>query len=89
MSLTSFRLPDHLVRRLDEIAARRRATRSAVVCEAIEEYCSSKRRHADLDPVTLVERLVDYPGSGRGDLARRSEHYLREQFGERRRRRTG
>jgi hypothetical protein len=74
---------------LDEIAARRHATRSEVVCEAIEEYCANRRGDGDFDPVALVERLVDYPGSGRRDLGRRSEHYLREMFGERRRHRTG
>lgn len=85
MSATSFRLPDQLMRQLDDIAARRRVTRTEVVCEAIEQYCSS-RRGDDLDPLALVERLVDYPGSGQRDRGRRSEHYLREMFGERRRR---
>lgn len=89
MASTSFRLPDQLMRHLDEIAARRRTTRSEVVCEAIEEYCANQRGEADRDPVALVEHLVDYPGSGRRDLGRRSEHYLREMFSERRRRRPG
>jgi Arc/MetJ-type ribon-helix-helix transcriptional regulator len=87
MSLTSVRLPEHLTQQLDDIAARRRISRSAVVREAIEHYCASPR--ADADPVVLVERLVDYVGSGQGDLGRHGERYLRERFGERRRRRAG
>ncbi len=86
MALTSIRLPDHLVRELDEVAARRKATRSDVVREAVEQYCAASRAGDEADPVVLVERLVTYRGSGRGDLARRSEQYLREMFDERRRR---
>ena len=87
MSLTSIRLPDHLLRELDEVAGRRRTTRSELVREAVEQYCATVRSD-ERDPVALVDRLVTYTGSGRGDLARRSEHYLREIFGERRRRRA-
>lgn len=88
MSLTSLRLPEHLLRLLDDIAERRRVTRSDVVREAVEQYCTAARPTGERDPVALVERLVDYPGSGRGDLAARSEAHLRELFGERRRRRA-
>lgn len=87
MSLTSIRLPDHLVRELDEVAGRRRTTRSDLVREAVEQYCAAARSGDELDPVALVDRLVTYKGSGRGDLAGRSEHYLREMFRERQRRR--
>ena len=89
MSSTSVRLPDHLVRELDEVAERRRTTRSDLIREAVEQYCVATRSGDEVDPVVLVDRLVTYDGSGRGDLARRSEHYLREIFGERRRRRAG
>jgi Arc/MetJ-type ribon-helix-helix transcriptional regulator len=86
MALTSIRLPDHLVHDVDEVAARRRSTRSEVVREAVAEYCAAARGGRELDPVALVERLVTYPGSGRGDLAERSEFYLRALFRARRRR---
>lgn len=89
MSLTSIRLPDHLVRELDEVAGRRHTTRSDLVREAVEQYCAALRSGGELDPVALVDSLVTYEGSGRGDLGRRSEHYLREIFRERRRRRAG
>ena len=88
MSTTSIRLPDHLVRELDEVAGRRRATRSDLIREAVEQYCATTRSEEEVDPVALVDRLVTYDGSGRGDLARRSERYLREIFGERRRSRA-
>jgi metal-responsive CopG/Arc/MetJ family transcriptional regulator len=88
MPLTSIRLPDHLARDLDEIASRRRTTRSELVREAVEEYCAGQRTREDADPVALVERLVTYRGSGKGDLAARSEEYLREIFRDRRRRRS-
>jgi metal-responsive CopG/Arc/MetJ family transcriptional regulator len=88
MPLTSIRLPDHLTRDLDEIAARRRTTRSELVREAVEEYCTGHRSRNDSDPVALVERLVTYRGSGKGDLAERSEEYLREMFRDRRGRRS-
>jgi Arc/MetJ-type ribon-helix-helix transcriptional regulator len=88
MALTSIRLPEHLARELDEIAARRRTTRSDLVREAVAEYCAVHRGDADADPLALLERLVTYRGSGKTDLGSRSEEYLRELFGERRRRRS-
>lgn len=87
MSLTSIRLPDHLVRQLDEVAGLRRTSRSEVVREAVAQYCATARADAR-DPLALLDRLVTYKGSGRGDLARRSEQYLREIFRERRHRRA-
>ena len=85
MPLTSIRLPDHLTRELDHVAADRHTTRSEVVREAVEQYCATLRRRGALDRLALVRRLVRYRGSGRGDLARRSEAYLRELFDARRR----
>jgi len=87
MALTSIRLPDHLVREIDEVAAQQRVTRSEVVRDAVAQYCTAARSASRRDPVALVEQLVTYPGSRRGDLARRSEDYLREIFRARRRRR--
>jgi metal-responsive CopG/Arc/MetJ family transcriptional regulator len=80
MSLTTIRFPDHLVRELDEMAGRRKTTRSDLIREAVEAYCATVRTGEDADPVALVDRLVRYDGSGRGDLGRRSEEHLRERF---------
>jgi metal-responsive CopG/Arc/MetJ family transcriptional regulator len=85
MSLTTVRLPDHMVHELDEVAERRHTTRSEIIREAVEQYCATARSGQEIDPVLLVRRLVTYDGSGRGDLARRGEEYLREMFCERRR----
>lgn len=38
------------------------------------------------DRLALLDRLLTYEGSGRGDLAARSEEYLRQIFHEQRRR---
>lgn len=64
-------------------------TRSDVVREAVEQYCATLRRGGAADRLALLRRLVTYSGSGRGDLARRSEEYLRERFDARRRHRSG
>jgi len=85
VALHSLRLPDHLARELDELATSRRTTRSDVIREAIEQYCAAQRAGAAPDRVTLVRRLVTYTGSGRGDLAARSEQHLRRLFRARRR----
>ena len=86
MSLTSIRLPPHMTKELDEIAARRRATRSDLIREAVAQYCAATRRGDKPDPVELVERLVTYKGSGAGDLGRNGEAYLRDIFRARRQR---
>jgi Arc/MetJ-type ribon-helix-helix transcriptional regulator len=85
VSLHSLRLPDHLTRELDELAASRRTSRSELIRDAIEQYCAVQRAGATPDRVTLLRRLVTYPGSGRGDLAARSEQHLRKLFRARRR----
>jgi metal-responsive CopG/Arc/MetJ family transcriptional regulator len=83
---TSLRLPDELARELDEIAAKRRTTRSDAIREAVEQYCAAARKGRTADRIELLHRLVTYEGSGRGDVAENSERYLRELFGARRRR---
>jgi Arc/MetJ-type ribon-helix-helix transcriptional regulator len=85
MALTSLRLPDALARELDEIAARRRTTRSDAIREAVEQYCATARKGGKPDRIDLLQRLVTYGGSGRGDLAENGERYLRDLFRARRR----
>lgn len=81
MPTTSVRLPESLVRALDRLAEQRGANRSELIREALEEYVSAARSEGLPDRVALVRYLVDYEGSGRGDLAERSEEYLREMLG--------
>jgi hypothetical protein len=80
MSLTTIRLPDELIRELDETAGRRKTTRSELIREAVAVYCAAVRSGNDSDPVALLDRLVRYEGSRRGDLGRRSEEHLRKRF---------
>jgi metal-responsive CopG/Arc/MetJ family transcriptional regulator len=84
---TSLRLPPELAAALDRLAAERRTTRSEVIRDALAHYLASARARGIEDRVGLLRRLVNYPGSNRGDLASRSEEYLRELFSARRRRR--
>lgn len=85
MPTTSFRLPRDLATALDRLAQERGTTRSELIRQAVEEFVSTVRSGRPADRVALVRSLVDYEGSGRGDLAARGEHYLREIFGARRR----
>ncbi|HYD47855.1 MAG TPA: ribbon-helix-helix protein, CopG family [Terriglobales bacterium] len=84
--MTSIRLPDHLSRELDEIAARRKTTRSTLVREAVARYCNAVREEEEDDPFLLIEDEPSYGGSGRGDLAENSEKYLRGKLSGRRHR---
>lgn len=80
METTSIRLPEPLARTLDRLASRRGVTRSAVVRQAIEDYLrrAGEKRVEGLG--ARVDALVDYSGSGVGDLGARGEEYLRRTF---------
>jgi metal-responsive CopG/Arc/MetJ family transcriptional regulator len=86
MDTTSIRLPEHLTREIDRLADDRHTTRTAVICEAVEQYCAQQRAGRGSDRLALLRRLVTYEGSGRGDLAERAEEHLRVLFEEKRRR---
>lgn len=85
MAMTSIRLPDDLTQALDEIATRRRSTRSMLIREAVASYCEAVRREEEDDPFLLIEDEPSYGGSGRGDLAENGEAILRERLGGKRR----
>ena len=89
MNTTSLRLPSHLAAALDRLAQERGTTRSDLIREAVEEYVAGSRAGGPGDRLSLLRRLVTYPGSGRKDGAARSEEHLRRIFGARRRDRTG
>lgn len=79
---STFRLPQSLLGEVDRVAAERRVSRSVVVREAISAFVSSP------GPATtgqIIDRLVTWKGSGRGDLAKNGERLLREKFHGRRR----
>ena len=89
MATTSIRLPDDLTSFLDRMAQERKTTRSSLVREAIQQFIERTREAGPSDRLSLLRSLVDYEGSGQGDLAARSEHYLREIFDAQRRNRSG
>lgn len=85
METTSVRLPARLVASLEAAASRRGVKRSTIVRKALEEHLGRARvRKSGM--AALIATLVNYEGSGVGDLASRSEHYLHEMFRDRRRR---
>jgi metal-responsive CopG/Arc/MetJ family transcriptional regulator len=84
MELTTIRLPEELARAVDQIAEQRQVTRSEIVRDALEQYCRKTERRSP-KRLELLSALVTYPGSGVGDLARRSQAYLRKRFREKRR----
>jgi metal-responsive CopG/Arc/MetJ family transcriptional regulator len=86
MDLTTVRLPENLARSVDEIAKQRQVSRSDVVREALEQYCERAIKAEPRSRVELLSSLIAYEGSGVGDLASRSEEYLRKRFNARRRR---
>jgi metal-responsive CopG/Arc/MetJ family transcriptional regulator len=85
MDLTTVRLPENLARSVDEIAKQRQVSRSDVVREALEQYCERAGSAENFSRVELLKSLVQYEGSGVGDLASRSEEHLRKRFNARRR----
>jgi metal-responsive CopG/Arc/MetJ family transcriptional regulator len=87
VAIFSIRLPGSLVRRLDDLSSASGATRSELVREAVDQYCRRARPSRKPDPIDLLDKLVDYEGSGLSDLGSRSEQHLRKLFRERRRRR--
>ena len=80
METTSIRLPYELTRALDRVASRQGVARSTVVRTAIEHYLSRAGEARAAGMGARVDALVDYPGSGIGDLGARSERYLRQRF---------
>jgi Arc/MetJ-type ribon-helix-helix transcriptional regulator len=84
METTSFRLPSELVRALQGAARKRGVSRSELVRDALAAWLGT----AAAGPVTtgaLVDALVTWKGSGRGELATDGERILRERFRARRR----
>ena len=86
MDTTSIRLPRELLIALDRAAEARGATRSTVCREALESYLVASRPAKARSFVARIDALVQYEGSGVGDLAERGAAILRERFGARRRR---
>lgn len=55
--------------------------KSEVIKRSIKQYCTPVVKEGEINHYELIQRLIkDCPGSGRGDLAIRSEEILREMF---------
>ncbi|MBI2898153.1 MAG: ribbon-helix-helix protein, CopG family [Deltaproteobacteria bacterium] len=80
METTSIRLPESLARAVARVAARRGLARSTIVRKALEDYLRRTGEESARGLGALVDALVDYPGSGVGDLGARGEDHLRRRF---------
>lgn len=75
----SVRLDKETEELLEKAARLSKATKSAMVKKSIKEFCTPLIKKKKLSPYELVKDLIGkHPGSGRGDLASRSEEILRE-----------
>jgi Arc/MetJ-type ribon-helix-helix transcriptional regulator len=83
METASFRLPPAILRALERAAELEGVAKSAVVRAALQRYL--EQQEASRTTGALVDALVTYRGSGKGDLAARSEEILRARFRGRRR----
>jgi Arc/MetJ-type ribon-helix-helix transcriptional regulator len=83
METASFRLPPAILRALERTAQRKKLAKSAVVRAALQKYL--EREESLGSTGALVDALVTYRGSGKGDLAARGEELLRARFRGRRR----
>jgi len=75
----SVRLDKETEELLEKVSRKLRTTKSDVVKKSIRQYCGflleeKKQNLSDF----IKERIKDHPGSGRGDLAIRSEEILKE-----------
>lgn len=76
----SLRLPEPLLRRLDREARKRKANRTSLAREALEQYLGSDTAEPD-HPYARVRHLIgSVHGSGPKDLARRHAYYLGKLF---------
>lgn len=61
------------------------ASKSSVVKQSIRQFCSPLAEANKKNLSETIKALIkDHPGSGKGDLAIRSNEILREHFGKRR-----
>ena len=75
----SVRLDNKTEELLEKAARLAKTTKSEMVKKSIKEYCVPLVTKKKLRPYELVKELIGrHPGSGRGDLASRSEEILRE-----------
>ena len=85
VNTASFRLPPELLGALERCATRAQRPKSDVVRAALEQYLDRVGRERRVTLGQLIDALVNYEGSGVGDLGTRGERHLRARFHARRR----
>lgn len=83
METTAFRLPRSLLQALAAEARQLGVPRSAILRQALRAYFAAEKRKP-ATALALVDSIVTWKGSGRGNLARDSEKILRERLRARR-----
>jgi len=76
--MLTVRLSEELEKRLGQVAAAERRTKTDVIREALEEYLKSRRTRET--PFALGEDLFGRYGSGQGTLSREYKSLLREKI---------
>ncbi len=80
----SLRLPEPLLKRIDQEARKRRVRRSDLVREALELFLNHEAGVMNDRPYDRVRDLVGSLSGGPPDLGERHREYLRDVIGERR-----
>ena len=77
----SVRLDKETEELLETASRTLKTTKSTVVKESIKKFCKPivEKKKENMSGI-IKELIKDLPGSGRGDLAIRSEEILRERF---------
>ncbi len=66
---------------LEETASALNTSKADIVKKSLTEYCTRILKERRTRPYDLIKDLLNKGGSGRGDLAEKSEEILRERFG--------
>jgi predicted transcriptional regulator len=77
---TSIRLDKETEALLEQTAAALGTSKAAVIKESLAQYCPKALAKKGKTPYDLIRDLAGRHGSGRGDLAVRSEEILRQAF---------
>lgn len=66
---------------LEQTASTLKTSKAEVIKQSLSDYCARVLTERQKRPYDLIKDLIGKGGSGRSDLAARSEEILRERFG--------
>jgi pantothenate kinase-related protein Tda10 len=66
---------------LEQTASTLKTSKAEVIKQSLSDYCARILTDRRKRPYDLIKDLIGKVGSGKGDLASRSEEILRERFG--------